>query len=672
MEDNIIELKQGEVLLRTNDEIKCLYLILSGETDIYSRYGRISTSAGSILGLSGSLYGLSLYNYVAKSDCILRKFTVSGISDLEKILREYPDMVPDIVILNEHFIMELIKLYLSMMIKCKRKDPSFTPDSRLNKWVLDKHNGIASIPEDIKKAYFGANISNSAGIIIENTEFINLLHEICLDMSELLGINNDYIPKQQNAAARSPVPALTFTKDDFFILDELKGSLDKILDYSEIDDDTRASVTDTFRRFKICSDRLSSDENIRLLRKQITGFFYDIYYKVFIKSINDDAIPSYIYMFLNFGYMDEELAGEEVSVLLYKIYKAGDSLFNNDNIFTMYRWLKLVMSGEKNPSRNNFDQSYEEFIRQEIKNNSIDMPEESALNNCEMKLRFEIDNLFKSANYMTYGRVSTFVPVVIKENIAKNIPDAMLSADSVTDIITKIKEIDFSLFYRSIVYTNEELGVSQLYVYEEYLPEIILTPCIGSRGVLWQEINGRKRNSSARMLFPIFCNTIPENIFLNVMGKYRWEICRRIQGSYWNVATEKSLTSEYYDYLLFYKKNKDLLEQQKEKLKSLLINCRNNYSEVFAKDYETWINYESKGASKLNKISRNILAKYCPFNKDIRKVLRSNPIFTDCIDYYERHMLNDRRKYDNLIKVIQTKNIPVPKEIEETRAYYSK
>ena len=27
MEDNIIELKQGEVLLRTNDEIKCLYLI---------------------------------------------------------------------------------------------------------------------------------------------------------------------------------------------------------------------------------------------------------------------------------------------------------------------------------------------------------------------------------------------------------------------------------------------------------------------------------------------------------------------------------------------------------------------------------------------------------------------------------------------------------------------
>ena len=75
---------------------------------------------------------------------------------------------------------------------------------------------------------------------------------------------------------------------------------------------------------------------------------------------------------------------------------------------------------------------------------------------------------------------------------------------------------------------------------------------------------------------------------------------------------------------------------------------------------------------KLNKISRNILAKYCPFNKDIRKVLRNNPIFTDCIDYYERHMLNDRRKYDNLIKVIQTKNIPIPKEIEETRAYYSK
>lgn len=194
--------------------------------------------------------------------------------------------------------------------------------------------------------------------------------------------------------------------------------MDKILDYSEIDDDTRASVTDTFRRFKICSDRLSSDENIRLLRKQITGFSmtYTIKY-----LLNPLMMMPYlrIYICFKFGYMDEELAGEEVSVLLYKIYKAGDSLFNNDNIFTMYRWLKLVMSGEKNPSRNNFDQSYEEFIRQEIKNNSIDMSEESALNNCETKLRFEIDNLFKSANYMTYGRISTFVPVVIKENIAK-------------------------------------------------------------------------------------------------------------------------------------------------------------------------------------------------------------------------------------------------------------
>ena len=46
------------------------------------------------------------------------------------------------------------------------------------------------------------------------------------------------------------------------------------------------------------------------------------------------------------------------------------------------------------------------------------------------------------------------------ENITKNIPDAMLYADNVTDIITRIKEIDFSLFYRSIVYTNEELGIS--------------------------------------------------------------------------------------------------------------------------------------------------------------------------------------------------------------------
>lgn len=154
----------------------------------------------------------------------------------------------------------------------------------------------------------------------------------------------------------------------------------------------------------------------------------------------------------------------------------------------------------------------------------------------------------------------------------------------------------------------------------------------------------------------------------NTVGKYAGEY--RVPTGMWQLKSPSPPNITITCFSI--RKTKDLSEQQKEKLKSLLINCRNNYSEVFAKDYETWINYESKGASKLNKISRNILAKYCPFNKDIRKVLRNNPIFTDCIDYYERHMLNDRRKYDNLIKVIQTKNIPIPKEIEETRAYYSK
>ena len=218
---------------------------------------------------------------------------------------------------------------------------------------------------------------------------------------------------------------------------------------------------------------------------------------------------------------------------------------------------------------------------------------------------------------MTYGKASSFVPFMIEENILSPLGNMLLTADYINKFIDNVKSIDFSLFYRSAMYTNEKLGIPRESIYIECLPDIILTPCIGTYGVMWQEIVGRNRNTGGRFMLPIFCSVKPESLIYNILGHFRWELCKRIQGNYWNNVSEKSLTSEYYDYLQFYRKNRDLSDPVKDKLKSTMTSARNNFSEVFARDYEQWISYESSGSNRLNKVSRLIMSKYCPFVKAV-------------------------------------------------------
>ena len=105
----------------------------------------------------------------------------------------------------------------------------------------------------------------------------------------------------------------------------------------------------------------------------------------------------------------------------------------------------------------------------------------------------------------------------------------------------------------------------------------------------------------------------------------REKICRKIQGVYWNDLREPSLTSEYCDYMQFYRKNSELSAEAKDKIKTDLARCRNSQKEVFVKDYDNWMKYESQGSFRLNKVSRSILMKYCPFAKEVRSALMANP-----------------------------------------------
>lgn len=665
----VIKLHKGDILCEKGEDISNFYLVESGRIDAYSPYGVVPMETDSIVGLVDCYYGICVYNYVASEDTVLHRYNYTSMSDLAKIFDNTPNY-GRYILAGNRFIMELIRIYLSHLIKTRKKDPTFVPDNAINRWELDKYNGMNAMNTDVIHNFFNSNVSICVAALAEISRFANILHGVCLQMSDILEIDMDYVPPVVEVAPEMPdIPS-----DDNFnneeIWEELRNSMGKIFNYAELMRDDSDEFIALMGRFRNSKDKLSTEENMRKLRKSITERFYRLYYTVFSKAVMDDNVPVYVQMFLNFGYLDETLAGEANSIYLYKLAHKIDDLCISDNVYTVFHWLKLILWGEKNPSHNTFDQSYEEYIRNEIRTGKLTISEDTALQDNERKVRFEIENLFHHGHVITNGKVSSFIPILLKEHIIRPLDTSLITADGIMKTINNIRAIDFSLFYRSMVYQNEKAGISKEFVQKEVLPTIILTPCSGTNAALWQDIEGRHRDTPARMIFPIFCSENLENLTLNVLGKYRWEICKRIQGPYWNVVSEKSLTSEFYDYLLFYKKNRDLSDAVKDKLKSSLINCRNNYSEVFARDYASWILYESKGSGKLNKVSRAILAKYCPFNLRIRESLKNNPMFTDVIAGYDRHIATTKRRIGNICKTLSANGMVIPDEIDTTRAYY--
>ena len=465
-------------------------------------------------------------------------------------------------------------------------------------------------------------------------------------------------PTDQNASA-SDVPDLT-------------DSLHTILTYAECDEETATAFKAAIDKYNKMSDKNASDDGSRKLRMTITKLFYKVYSKAFMKSLSDSKVPKIVKMFFNFGYVDEKLAGLENAAYLYSIVDCLPS-DPSRNVYTAYEWMKEVYEGRKAPCRNEFDNDYAAYVHELKVNGKITAAEEAPmLTNLSKMVEFELDNMFQSVNKITFGRISIFCPVFSESNVLKDLPESLVSADKVRESFKQICAIDFSAYYRDTMYAKPEIGIVKESISVEILPDVILMPNVGIRGVMWQEIEGRKRTTPARMMVSLFQMEDLNNILVRLTGEYRWEMCKRIQGARWNDVSEPSLTSEYFDYIQFYKKNRELSADAKEKVKLSMQKAKNSFKEMFIRDYESWIIYEGAGSPRMNKVARTILFNHCPFSKEVRDKLKANPLYKDMMDRYGVKQSQKVHHMDNLIQKVKNSGAEVPAEIAEQREFLLK
>ena len=448
---------------------------------------------------------------------------------------------------------------------------------------------------------------------------------------------------------------------------QLKDSLNVILEYVGYPEEESEILRKELHLYKKTTNKASTEDVDRKRRMVISKHFYQIYTEAVLRSFEYKTVPRVVQMFLNFGYVDEELAGLDNATYLYNIVENIPT--NPDKgIFTFYEWLLAIYNGHRAPCRNEFDNDFFDYVNELKRNHKITAAEANEMMTDTRKMViYELENAFPSANKVTNGRITTFCPVFSEHNILKSLKQMMLSADILENAINEIVKKDFGAFCRESVFSQPENGVPKEMINTEVLPDVILFPNVGSRGVMWQEIEGKKRSTPARFMLSLFQAEDLTKILSRLVAEFRWEMCKRIQGARWNDASERSLTSDYSDYIASYRKNNELSSDVKEKIKSDLTKCKNRTKEMFIIDYYNWLQYESNGSPRLNKVVRSILFAYCPFSKEIRNKLRVNPFYTETVDRYETRLKTAMRHYDNLEKSLKNKGHKVPFEILETR-----
>lgn len=454
---------------------------------------------------------------------------------------------------------------------------------------------------------------------------------------------------------------------------QLANSFEKIHEFAGQTNEKKEELKSYIIDYMNLKDKRSVDDSTRMLRRRIMGLFYELYEMTFFKAMNVTEIPKVVDLFLSYGFLDEKVLNNDQLKELYYL----DKLEDNDKVnsicktYNLKEWLISIYKGENEPSKTEFDLEYVDVLRENKKRGEITVEQErKLLADTYAKTKHEIQNLFRYNHRLVSGQLSTFVPFLNSENFIRSVREVYITKQRVDDAIRAILDIDYSIFHREVLYVNKEKGIEKEYIMKQVPPNIIILPAYGTTAIMWQDISGKKKSNPGRILLPAFSDLDLKEILIKTFGRYRWELCRSIQGNAWNNIKEKSLTSEYADYIQFYRKNRDLSEEVKEKVKNQIQKGKGNYREIFAIDYENWIKGEAKGGIKLNKVSREILATYCPFSKPIREKVKTVPLIADAMARYYRNKAKTVKEIENRMRAIEKEGGVITEELMENYTFH--
>ncbi len=661
----IIRIENGQLICQAGDALKELYVIGEGNVRAVFPGGGLMMRKGDIIGIQDIKSGVHSCSYLAVTDTALVPYPYNGLEQLLTLFQAKPNVMHLFFTSSARFSCSLLK----HCAQAGRQEPgAYVLDSRSTDNVFEKA-AYMQTRSDIARAAEMADASAGDDMSDNGIPYDRVIPPAKVDPVARKKPQPAAEEKQQESNADEEARTAAAEKAAAAAMEaveipaELEDSLSVILAFSECDEALAQRFTEEVEAYKAMPDKDGTDDADRRFRLALTGDFYKLYTKVFELSINETNLPVPVRLFLNFGFVDAQLAGVSNSVYLLSILDT----FSGEperGVYTFPEWLLAVYNGDKEPSRNEFDMDYPAYLRDQKKNGKINEAQEKQLLTSNIdKVRFELENVFPVVNKITFGRISTFCPLLSEHNLMKPLHTSLVTPGQLHKALDAIRELDFSAFYRETTYTSEEFGIVREYLQVEILPDFILMPNAGVRGAMWQEIEGKRRLTPSRMMLSVIAlESIPQ-LLTRMVGEFRWEMCKRVQGARWNDISEPSLTSQYTDYIQFYKKNRELSPDAKEKLRLSLQRAKNSVKEMFVRDYVLWISYEGNGSPRLNKVARPILFAYCPFAAATRQNLVQHPLYMEMINRYKLLLSQKLHHLDMLCNKLEKNYGTIPEEI---------
>lgn len=451
----------------------------------------------------------------------------------------------------------------------------------------------------------------------------------------------------------------------------LRNSMEQILKFAAFGDADSETLRTNVEYLVKAPDRMSVEDDVKRAKKTITPLVFKLYLFCY-RKIKEGLIhpPKAVELFMNYGMLDERFLEEEHLRFLCSIEQ--DVNEGPCKVVTMMEWLDMIYEGRREPSKSEFDEDYAENLRTRKKQGEITEKEQKALlNDMDKRVEYEIMNMQMSNSRTLYGQPSSYMPILYKEAIFGYLDKMLVTRKKINESVKRLVKIDYSVFYREVIYSNTELKIINETVMKNVYPDVILLPLFGTNAAMWQEIGGRNKGTPGRFCFPIMTSSNIDDLMVKMFGRFRWELCRCIQGMAWNDVKVKSLTSEYMDYIQFYRKNRDLSDEARDKVKLQIQKSRNNSRETFLIDYEAWVKNEANGSMKMNKVARELLATYCPFEKGLRMKLNAQRPYEVAQARSFRNAQKKKQELELKIKALQKVTPEIPEEITNTYKFYA-
>ncbi len=450
-------------------------------------------------------------------------------------------------------------------------------------------------------------------------------------------------PEQEIAspktAAASPSPK------SGAVLSRYKQSIHQIFEFALADKEFQKRFLKQLTDFKTMKNPFDTETEGRKVRRALSKMYWELYGQVLIRSKTQPLTPLPARLMLHFGYLDDELLdGSQIEELHDLSNKTAEQ--TEYPIYLEEEFLSRIHAGKLQPSLNEMGLTYEAHLREQgrsQKGKGEDGPTSSDEN--INKVLFEVNHRLTQTAAVCSGSTATAFPILTNMVMKGNPTNFHISKKKLESIISSLRDVDFSVFYRETV---AKLDEAREVIEEEVFPNFVLLPTFGSKTMLWQEVEGNNRRSRGRIVIPVlFIGDLLRNM-AHTFACFRYEVNRTIKGGQWRDPVEGGLTGIYLDYVQFFKKNPKLSIEAKEKINEKFRSIRDDRNR-FADDYILWLLFEKDGIPKLNTVVRDIFYKNIRFKKEIRERLETMPAFSEIANRFKnvhtRNVTSHERKF---------------------------